>query len=69
MRNAELTARLVLITVCLIVLGIPVGLYVSGQREVLHARLAELLARHNINDYAASVRVYAIKPAARSRSY
>jgi arsenite methyltransferase len=37
--------------------------------ESLHARLAELLARHNINDYAASVRVYAIKPAASSRSY
>ena len=26
-------------------------------------RLAELLARYNVNDYAASVRVYAIKPA------
>ncbi|HKP11601.1 MAG TPA: arsenite methyltransferase [Blastocatellia bacterium] len=27
-------------------------------------RLAEMLSRHNVNDYAASVRVYAIKPAA-----
>ena len=29
----------------------------------LHARLAELLRRYNVNDYAASVRVYAVKPA------
>ncbi|MEN6406634.1 MAG: arsenite methyltransferase [Thermoguttaceae bacterium] len=29
----------------------------------LHRRLAELLRRHNVNDYAASVRVYALKPA------
>ncbi len=28
----------------------------------LHRRLADLLRRYNINDYAASVRVYAIKP-------
>ena len=28
----------------------------------LHARLAELLARYDINDYAASVKVYAVKP-------
>jgi hypothetical protein len=28
----------------------------------LHARLKELLARHNVNDFAASVRVYALKP-------
>jgi 2-polyprenyl-3-methyl-5-hydroxy-6-metoxy-1,4-benzoquinol methylase len=27
-----------------------------------HARLADLLARYNVNDYAASVRVYAVKP-------
>jgi ubiquinone/menaquinone biosynthesis C-methylase UbiE len=30
--------------------------------DALHARLLELLSRYNINDYAASVRVYAIKP-------
>ena len=28
----------------------------------LHARLANLLRRHDVNDYAASVRVYALKP-------
>jgi hypothetical protein len=27
----------------------------------LHARLADLLSRYNVNDYAASVRVYAVK--------
>jgi SAM-dependent methyltransferase len=29
--------------------------------EPLHARLAELLSRYNVNDYAASVQVYAVK--------
>jgi arsenite methyltransferase len=29
----------------------------------LHAELAELLARYNVNDFAASVKVYAVKPA------
>ncbi len=29
----------------------------------LHSRLAELLRRYNVNDYAASVRVFAMKPA------
>lgn len=29
----------------------------------LHKRLADLLRRHNVNDYAASVRVFALKPA------
>jgi arsenite methyltransferase len=28
----------------------------------LHARLADLLRRHDVNQYAASVRVYAVKP-------
>ena len=28
----------------------------------LHVRLADLLRRYNVNDYAASVRVYAVKP-------
>jgi SAM-dependent methyltransferase len=28
----------------------------------LHQRLAELLTRYNVNDYAASVRVYAVRP-------
>lgn len=28
----------------------------------LHRRLAELLTRYNVNDYAASVRVFAVKP-------
>lgn len=30
--------------------------------ENLHRRLADLLRRYNVNDYAASVRVYAVKP-------
>src|SRR5262249_11397722 len=30
--------------------------------EGLHRRLADLLRRYNVNDYAASVRVYAVKP-------
>jgi len=30
--------------------------------DSLHARLLELLTRYNINDYAASVKVFAIKP-------
>ena len=28
----------------------------------VHSRLGELLARYNVNDYAASVKVYAVKP-------
>jgi hypothetical protein len=28
----------------------------------LHQRLAELLRRYNVNDFAASVRVFAVKP-------
>jgi arsenite methyltransferase len=28
----------------------------------LHSELAELLQRYNVNDYAASVKVYAVKP-------
>jgi len=28
----------------------------------LHRRLADLLQRHNVNDFAASVRVFAVKP-------
>jgi arsenite methyltransferase len=28
----------------------------------LHARLLDLLTRYNVNDFAASVRVFAIKP-------
>lgn len=30
--------------------------------DALHARLAELLRRYDVNEYAASVRVYAVKP-------
>jgi arsenite methyltransferase len=33
----------------------------SGTTE-LHARLTELLTRYDVNDYAASVKVYAVKP-------
>lgn len=34
-----------------------------SQQGDLHARLAELLRRYDVNDYAASVRVFAVKPA------
>lgn len=30
--------------------------------EALHARLADLLRRHDVNDYAAGVKVFAVKP-------
>ncbi len=39
--------------------GVPV---VSCCSTEVHARLSELLARYNVNDYAASVRLYAVKP-------
>lgn len=39
--------------------GLPV---VSCCSTEMHAGLADLLARHNVNDYAASVKVYALKP-------
>lgn len=34
----------------------------SAPSEALHARLVDLLTRYNVNDYAASVRVMAVKP-------
>lgn len=34
----------------------------SPSDEQLHARLAELLQRYDVNEYAASVRVFAVKP-------
>jgi len=37
----------------------------SGANTELHADLAELLRRYNVNDYAASVRVFAVKQAAK----
>ncbi len=30
--------------------------------DTLHARLLDLLSRYNVNDYAAAVRVFAVKP-------
>lgn len=36
----------------------------TGSGE-LHKRMAQLLSRYNVNDYAASVKVYAVKPASR----
>jgi arsenite methyltransferase len=33
----------------------------TGSTSELHERLGDLLARHNVNDYAASVKVYAVK--------
>ncbi len=41
--------------------GLPV---VSSCCSDVHAQLGELLVRYNVNDYAASVRVYAVKPRA-----
>ena len=34
----------------------------SNASTDLHGELADLLSRYNVNDYAASVRVYAFKP-------
>jgi SAM-dependent methyltransferase len=34
----------------------------NGATSELHGELADLLARYNVNDYAASVKVYAVKP-------
>jgi SAM-dependent methyltransferase len=34
----------------------------AADQADLHRRLAELLARYDVNDYAASVRVFAVKP-------
>ena len=39
--------------------GLPI---VSDCCSDLHVRLGDLLARYNVNDYAASVKVYAVKP-------
>jgi arsenite methyltransferase len=33
-----------------------------SESSVVHGGLAELLQKHNVNDYAASVQVYALKP-------
>lgn len=35
---------------------------VSGCCSDLHGQLGDLLARYNVNDYAASVKIYAVKP-------
>jgi SAM-dependent methyltransferase len=34
----------------------------APKEPTLHSRLAELLQKYNVNDYAASVRVFAVKP-------
>ena len=34
----------------------------TGSTTDLHGRLSDLLARYDVNDYAASVKVYAVKP-------
>ncbi|WP_442482566.1 arsenite methyltransferase [Aeoliella sp. SH292] len=41
--------------------GLPI---VSAGDADLHARLKDLLTRYNVNDFAASVKVYAVKPRA-----
>jgi SAM-dependent methyltransferase len=40
-------------------------LSLSAEATALHAGLADLLTRHDVNEFAASVRVFAVKPAAR----
>jgi arsenite methyltransferase len=40
----------------------PPGNNCQAPGPAIHARLAALLRRYNVNDYAASVRVYAVKP-------
>jgi arsenite methyltransferase len=40
--------------------GLPI---VSDCSSELHSRLADLLTHYNVNDYAASVKVFAVKPA------
>jgi arsenite methyltransferase len=46
--------------------GVPVGetgcCSTTKPGDTLHARLLDLLTRYNVNDYAASVRVFAVKP-------
>jgi arsenite methyltransferase len=43
--------------------GLPILQDASSPLDArLHERLAELLRRYDINDFAASVRVYAVKP-------
>ena len=39
--------------------GLPI---ISDCCSEIHRELGELLARHNVNDYAASVKIYAVKP-------
>ncbi len=41
--------------------GLPI---VSGCSTDLHGQLRELLTRYNVNDYAASAKIYAVKPKA-----
>jgi hypothetical protein len=41
--------------------SLPVVSCCSGTTDV-HARLRDLLARYDVNDYAASVKVFAVKP-------
>ena len=38
------------------------GLPIVSCCSDVHVRLGDLLARYNVNDYAASVKVYAVKP-------
>jgi hypothetical protein len=38
------------------------GCCATSKDDSLHARLLDLLKRYNVNDFAASVRVFAVKP-------
>jgi SAM-dependent methyltransferase len=48
--------------------GLPVAGGCCGDMESLHQALADLLRKYNINDYAASVQVYALKGATPTRA-
>ncbi len=41
----------------------------QSAHDTLHTRMADLLRRYNVNDYAASVKVYAIKPGQAAPTY
>jgi ubiquinone/menaquinone biosynthesis C-methylase UbiE len=41
---------------------LPVASSCCGGSDPLHARLKDLLEKHDVNDYAASVKVFAVKP-------
>jgi SAM-dependent methyltransferase len=49
--------------------SLPVVSCCSDGSTDLHSRLRELLARYDVNEYAASVKVYAVKPIVRAQPF